>query len=220
MSKQSVVRKSLPISKIACMAVVIVSLALAGFFFYKYQDVNSKYKEVTQSDEDRTRQTVAKVSKLYNIPSFEEEQPVIYKVNEPEQVKNNPFFKDAAKDDILLPYPKADIAILYRPSENKIINVQPYKQAFASEVNVAIIAQNSKQQSIEDSLKSKFSNIVVSSKSEPKTMVSGGIIVDVTGSESEAAKTLASLLGYTVSTLPAGESAPEGAKLIIVAPTQ
>jgi hypothetical protein len=44
--------------------------------------------------------------------------------------------------------------------------------------------------------------------------------VDITGSEAEAAKTLAGLLGYSVGLLPAGETAPEGAKLVVVAPTQ
>lgn len=213
-------RAPLPIAEFTLITITIASLAFGGFFFYKYQTVNDKYKEVTMSDEDRTRQTVAKVAALYNIPSYDQEKPVIYKVSDPEQVKNNTFFKDAQKDDVLLPYPNADIAILFRPSENKIINVQPYKQAFATEVGVALIAPTAKQQSLEDSLKAKFSNIVVTNKSEAKAPVVAGVVVDVTGAEAEAAKTLAGLLGYSVGPLPNGEVAPEGVKLVIIAPTQ
>lgn len=210
-------RRQLPLAEITLLSVTFLSLAAAGFFFYKYQDVNSQYKEATMSEEDRTRQTVSEVAKLYNIPSFDQEKPVIYKVSDPEQVKNNQFFKDAQKDDILLPYPNADLAIIYRPSEKKIINVGSYKQVASSEVSVAVIAPNSAQASIEGTLKSKYTNIVVT-KSEPKTTITSGVVVDLTGSESEAASALAQLLGYTVGSLPPGETAPEGAKLVVIAP--
>ena len=212
-------RRQLPIAEITLLTITVISLALGGFFYYKYQDINAKYKEATLSEEDRTRQTVEKVAKLYNIPSYDTEKPTLYVVSDPEQVKNNAFFKDAQKDDILLTYPVADIAILYRPSENRIINVGTYKQ-FAASVEVAIIAPEAVQKSLEESLKSKYSNIVVVSKTTPKTTVTKGVVVDVTGNEAEAAKTLAQLLGYTVGTLPTGETAPEEAKLVIIAPTQ
>jgi hypothetical protein len=143
------------------------------------------------------------------VPSFDEEKPVVYIVSDPEQVKNNEFFKDAQKDDVLLPYPKADLAIIY---------VGTYSQVASSEVQVAVIAPNALQTELEQKLKTKYSNIVVGKKSEPKTQVTKGIVVDVTGSEGDAAKTLASLLGYSVGTLPAGETAPEGVKLVIIAP--
>lgn len=211
-------RRQLPIAEITLLSVTVLSLALGGFFFFKYQDVNAKYKEATLSEDDRTRRTVEEVAKLYKIPSFDEEKPVVYIVSDPDQVKNNAFFKDAQKDDVLLPYPKADIAIIYRPSEKKIINVGTYSQVASSEVPVAVIAKSANQAELEQKLKAKYSNIVVSNKSEPKTQIPTGIVVDVTGSEGDAAKTLATLLGYSVGTLPAGETAPQGVKLVIIAP--
>jgi hypothetical protein len=210
-------RRQLPIAEITLLSVTVLALVFGGFFFYKYQDLNNKYQNLTMSEEDRIRQTVEKVSKLYNIPSFDQEKPTQYIVSDPEQVKSNEFFKDANKDDILLTYPKADLAILFRPSENRIINVGTNSQ-FAANVEVAVIAPAATQSEIETKLKSKYSNIVVIKKSEPKTQVTKGIVVDVSGTESEAAKTVAELLGYTVGTLPAGETAPEGVKLVVIAP--
>lgn len=219
MSKQtSVSKKSFPIGRVLYVGIVIALLVFSGFMLYKYLDINNKYQLATQSEEERNRQLVTEVSKLYNIPSFETEKPSVYIVTDPEQLKDNEFFKDSQKDDALLAYPTADIAVLYRPGEKKIINTASYKETFASSVEVAIIAPTSSQANLEEALKAKFSNIVVISKAEAKTPINTGVVVDVTGEESEAAKTLADLLKFTVGTLPAGESAPEGAKLIIIAP--
>lgn len=76
-----------------------------------------------------------------------------------------------------------------------------------------------KQDSIEKSLKNSFGNIVVINKSVPKSSISQGAVVDVTGKEAEATTKLASILGLPVGALPAGETAPEGAKMVIVLPS-
>jgi uncharacterized membrane-anchored protein len=222
MSKQTsniTKRSSGNIVKAIYIVIVIVLALLAGFFFYKYQDVNQKYTEATMSIEERNRRIVEKVSKLYDIPSFDTEQPAVYLVDDPEQLKDNQFFANAQKGDFVLTYQDADLAILYREPENRIIKSGSYRENFAGKVDVAIIANASAQKALEDTLKAKFSNINIISKSDPNTNITEGVVVDVEGTEEQASKDLATLLNFKVGKLPEGEKAPEGAKLIIIAPS-
>ena len=70
-------RAPLPIAEFTLIIITIASLAFGGFFFYKYQTVNDKYKEVTMSTEEKIKRVVQQVSALYNIPKYEDEQPTV-----------------------------------------------------------------------------------------------------------------------------------------------
>ena len=80
---------------------------------------------------------VAKVSKLMVLPA--DETPTIATVTDIEAVKDQPFFANAQNDDKVLIYQKAGKAILYRESENKIIEVGAvnFNQAIESPAPVA-----------------------------------------------------------------------------------
>lgn len=211
------------VAKPIFFSVLLVALIAFGtFYFIKYQQLNDKYTEITMSADERIKGIVEKVSKLYNIPSYEKEKPAwtFFKDEKSlETLKNNQFLKDAKVNDVLLAYEKSDLAILFRPDENKIIVVDSFKKVNTGTVPVAIIAPSDKQDSIEKSLKNSFGNIVVINKSVPKSSISQGAVVDVTGKEAEATTKLASILGLPVGALPAGETAPEGAKMVIVLPS-
>jgi hypothetical protein len=55
----------------------------------------------------------------------ENESPMVATVTEKEKVNDQPFFTRAEDGDVLLAYTKSMKAILYRPSEHKIIEVAP-----------------------------------------------------------------------------------------------
>lgn len=63
----------------------------------------------------------AQVGKLINLPT--DEKPTVATVTDASKVKDQPFFKNAKNGDKVLIYQKAQKAILYRPSENRIIEV-------------------------------------------------------------------------------------------------
>lgn len=64
---------------------------------------------------------VSDVGKLIALPG--DETPTIATVTDAEKVKEQPFFKNAKNDDKVLIYTNARKAILYRPSEKRIIEV-------------------------------------------------------------------------------------------------
>lgn len=64
---------------------------------------------------------IAKVSKLMALPT--DETPTIATVTDISVVKDQPFFANAQNGDKVLIYQNAGKAILYRESENKIIEV-------------------------------------------------------------------------------------------------
>lgn len=66
---------------------------------------------------------LAAISKLIIIPQGE--TPTIATIVDPSQLKSQPFFVNAKKNDKLFIFTNAKEAILYNPSENKIVKVAP-----------------------------------------------------------------------------------------------
>ncbi len=75
----------------------------------------------TQAIQAETEKLLAEVGKLISLPN--DEKPTIATVSDVEKVKNQPFFKNAKNGDKVIIYTNAKKAILYRPSEKKIVEV-------------------------------------------------------------------------------------------------
>lgn len=67
------------------------------------------------------QKTIAKVSRLIVLPT--DEQPTLATVSDIEKLKDQPFFTNAKNGDKVLIYPRSLKAILYSPSQDKIIEV-------------------------------------------------------------------------------------------------
>ncbi len=78
----------------------------------------SKGQPQTQLDD---KSLIAAVSKLIALPTTE--KPTIATVTDITKLKDQPFFKSAKNGDKVLVYSNAKQAILYRPKENRIIEV-------------------------------------------------------------------------------------------------
>ncbi len=63
----------------------------------------------------------AQVGKLISLPT--DEKPTVATVTDASKVKDQSFFANAKNNDKVLIYQKAQKAILYRPGENRIIEV-------------------------------------------------------------------------------------------------
>ncbi len=78
----------------------------------------SKGQKQVQSEVDAL---VAEVGKLIDLPK--DEKPTVATVTDPSKLKDQPFFAKAKAGDKVLIYTSTKRAILYRPSEHRIIDV-------------------------------------------------------------------------------------------------
>lgn len=111
-------KKRLPY--VVVLAVAIIGLALAGYFYYELYKARQNPQVQAQKE---AKELVTKVSRLVVLP--EEEIPTIATVSDPEALKEQVFFANAQKGDKVLIYAQAKKAFLYSPTLDKIIEVAP-----------------------------------------------------------------------------------------------
>lgn len=200
---------------ILTLANVLVILALAGaagFYFKKYNDLKNSTPEKLQ--QAQTDQYIGEVGKLYSLPK--NEKPDVATVKDKEALKKQyPFFDQAENGDVVLIYKDAKLAILYRPTTKKLVKVGPVN--IESGVSIRVVGKETDRTGVEKLLND---NKLTFTKTDPKTTVSGIIVVDVKGTNGEQAKKLAEIVKGQVGTLPAGEDKPTDVDLLVfVGPT-
>lgn len=103
--------------KIIILFFVLAGIAVLGFF---YQD-NISYKNPDTILDGEAKIVFDKVNKLALVP--QNETPTLAKVSNPELLKDQAFFIDAKKGDVVLIFSNSKKAVLYDPVQNKIINM-------------------------------------------------------------------------------------------------
>ncbi len=113
-------KKKFPMTLVAVVIAFVLGGAAAAYGVKMKPEVLglSKGQAQAQAEADKL---VGEVGKLISLPS--DEKPTIATVSDAEKVKSQAFFKNAANGDRVLIYTNAKKAILYRPSENRIVEV-------------------------------------------------------------------------------------------------
>lgn len=196
--------------------VLLIGLAAVAIYFYiQYQNIKKNPNQVAKAETDAL---VAQVSKLIDLPK--DETPTVATVLDKEKLKDQPFFAGAENGDKILIYTKSKKAIIYRPKDNKLINVGPIAIDQKAQLPIAIVNAGGDSGAVESKLNNKFtSGITIVSKTDAKNRnsVKKVTVVDVSGQNAEAAKQIAAELGGEVGSLPAGETAPQGASIVVFA---
>jgi hypothetical protein len=109
--------------KAATTVGVVLLVAAIGAAGYFYKELDELKKNPNKTAQDETAATIAAVGKLIALP--EGEQPTLATVTDPEKLRTQAFFASAKTGDKVLIYTNAKKAILYNPTENKIIEVAP-----------------------------------------------------------------------------------------------
>jgi cytoskeletal protein RodZ len=109
-----------PALPIILLVLIVASGAAAVYFYQQLNALKANPQSVAQKEAE---QLVARVSQLIVLP--EGEVPTIATVQDPELLKEQPFFAKAKKGDKVLIYTNARKAILYDPVSNKIVEVAP-----------------------------------------------------------------------------------------------
>lgn len=121
--------------KIITGVAIVLLLGTTGAAGYFYNELNEVKKNPNKTAQDETAATIAAVGKLIVLPSGE--QPTLATVTEPEKLKDQPFFASAQKGDKVLIYTNAKKAILYNPTNNKIVEVAPINIGSSTDTSVA-----------------------------------------------------------------------------------
>ncbi len=104
-----------------------ISLALGLFFicsiFYFHGKISSMSNDPKIFAKEDRAELVKKISRHMVLPANEE--PTVAIINDPEQLKDQPFFANAKKGDRILIYSIAKRAILYDPEIDRILDITP-----------------------------------------------------------------------------------------------
>lgn len=113
-------------NKVAIIVLTVALVAAVGLGIYLYmqnQDLRNNPESSQQAQQDKANKMKDKVAKLIEVPT--DETPTLATVTDADKLKDQPFFQGAQNDDVILLFPQAKRAIIYRESENKLINVGP-----------------------------------------------------------------------------------------------
>jgi predicted signal transduction protein with EAL and GGDEF domain len=109
---------------IVISVVTVVFLALLVVLLVQHAEIN-RLSDPTSTSEQTNAEAIRlkeEVSKLMQLP---DEEAVIATVQDADKLKEQEFFKDAKNGDKVLIFTTAQKAVIYRESENKIINSGP-----------------------------------------------------------------------------------------------
>jgi hypothetical protein len=169
------------------------------------------------------------VGQLMFLPS---EEPTIATVTDKEKLAKQPFFAQAENGDKVIIYTQAKKAILYRPTQKKIVDVAPLITDATPQPQLAPTTVTSEKisltllngslkpgvtNSIDDQLIKKYPNLAIGAKkAATKTDYVQTIVVDLTGKNTQLAAQIAADLGGVVNALPESEPKPTTELVVIV----
>lgn len=102
---------------------VIVAVGFGLYYYNQYRTVQKMLNNPNEVAKQETAAVVKEVGVLMQLPKNEE--PSIATVLDATKLKDQPFFANAVNGDKVIIYTKSAKAILYRPSQHKIIEVAP-----------------------------------------------------------------------------------------------
>lgn len=220
--------------KLNVLMVVLAILALiglgsGGYFYYQLGKTQGFFwsKKAPQAPQKQEAEAVAKlvaeIGKLIDLPA--NETPTVATVTDINKLKSEPFFQNAKNGYKVLIYQNAKKVILYDPTAKKIVNVGPFSigpnQATPSaQAKIAIrngTSTPAMAAKIETVLKKSFPESSVISKENAATSnFDKTIIVILNSALKDIGNALAKILSATVADLPATETKPQGADILII----
>ena len=114
-------KRYMPGKKVFAFGITLLIIAVfAGTAFYYYRAYQALRANPQIAVQDEVAKTVGRVGALMLLP---QETPNVATIADIKALKEQPFFTSAKQGDNVLIYPNARKIIIYRPSENKIVDV-------------------------------------------------------------------------------------------------
>lgn len=204
------------------VALFIVVGGAVGFGIFYYSQYKNLKDNPTSAVDETNKKLLTRLGKIMELPK--DEQPQIAAVTDREKLGEDPFFTNAKNGDYLVVYSKARKIIIYRDSENKIINQGPFSINTSGKVKVALMnagvtsaGLEAAQKSINQALGTDL-GVIDTANSAKKTSYTKNIVVDVTGGQ-RAVETqkIAQVIGAEIqTTLPTGEVQPQDTEVVVI----
>lgn len=209
-----------------------VSVSLVGLGVYKYIALRNEVIKLRNSPQgaqeaakEETAKLIEQVKKLISVP--EDETPTVATVSDSEKLKNNAFFANAQNGDKVLIYSTTKKAIIFRPGENKIIEVGPVSigtpsASTSQQEKIQFILYNGTDvtgltKKYEATLTDFVKNATVIDRDNAKKRdYVKSMLIDMTGLKTKEARAFADTLGLEVSSLPEGETKPATGDFLII----
>lgn len=202
------------------LAVAIVILGAVGFGIYSYVQLQNVKKDPQSVVKQETEKLVKKLQKHIITPT--DETPTVATITDTDKLKSQPFFDDAQNGDKIIIFSKAHKVMVYRESVDLLVNVGPLNTGAetSNATSVGIISVNGNNQQVQKTLDQKLAgkvSVAYSGDAKNKNAVQQTTVVDVSGKNPDLTKEIAGVLGGVVgNSLPAGETAPSNASIVIV----
>lgn len=183
-----------------------------------------------KKNENEVEEIMTKISEILIVP---EEIPSVATVTDKELLADQAFFNKAEDGDKLLIFANANLAILYRPSIEKIVEISQISavnnpqiisaptEEKTGEIKIKIALYNGNGQAgiasrLEADIINKIEDFEVVEKRDAVNNYDKSQIVNISGNYGEVAMSLAQQLGGEVVQMPEGENKPDADLLIIV----
>lgn len=203
--------------------ILIVAAIIGVFAFMHYQKTQAIKNNPQAVQSAENEKIVVAVGKLMKLPS---ETPSVATVSDITKLQSQTLFQNAQNGDKVLIFDKAKRAIVYRPSENLIVEignvvVEPGAEVSPQATKVKVVLYNGTgtagyAKSIGSSISSKFSNMEIAGTENASSNYEKTVVVDLTGKNKEFAESVAKELDGEVKEIPDGEEKPSNADILII----
>lgn len=237
--KEKKVRKIPSVKTLVLLGVVLLVVGLAGgaavYFYMQYQNAQMLLKNPASALENEVKVLVDQVGKIIELPK--NEIPTIATVSDKSKLASQPFFQRAENGDKVLIYNAAKKAYLYRPKDNKMIEVSSLSVSPSTLGATDITSSGSAQEEKEKTkivLLNGTSKTGLTKTAEDRMIANNipvevvdrdnaasndfkeTILVDVTKKNKEILSQIEKTVGGKTGTIPEGQAIPQGVDIIVI----
>jgi hypothetical protein len=194
------------------IVVIVVLAVLIGLIIKSHQHA----KPTAQA---HMKALVSEISKILELPS--NETPTTALVTDEKSVRKQPFFIHAKKGDEVLIYANNKLAVLYRPSAHKIINVGPINGTVSYAKTTVTVRNGTKAAAYVNDVSAKLTASFPNAKLSPSPPANRSdfpktIVIPLNDKSQDIAAQIADAIHGQVGIIPTGEDTPNTDILIII----
>lgn len=237
--KEKVVRKMPSLKVIVALGVSLVVIGLVSgaaiYFYMQYQNAQTLLKNPASALENEVKALVAQVGRIIELPK--NEIPTVATVSDKSKLTAQAFFQRAENGDKVLIYNAAKKAYLYRPKDNKMIEVSSLSVSANTLGATDASSSESAQEAIEKTKVVLLNGTAKTglTKTAEDRMIANNmpvevvdrdnaasndfketIVVDVTKKNKEILSQIEKTLGGKTGTIPDGQAIPQGVDILVI----